>query len=144
MNPPSKIALEQLAPKGVLRAAINFGNPVLAQKNPASGEPGGVSVDLARELAKQLSVSLEFVLFDAAGKVFEAAQTDAWDIAFLALDPVRAKEILFTAPYVLIEGTYIVRDASPLQAIDEFDRPGVRIAVSTGAAYDLFLTRTLK
>jgi polar amino acid transport system substrate-binding protein len=144
MNPPPKIALHELAPQGMLRAAINFGNPVLAQKNPASGEPGGVSVDLARELAKQLSVPLEFVLFDAAGKVFDAARSNAWDIAFLALDPARAAEILFTAPYVLIEGTYIVRDASPLHAIDEFDRPGVRIAVGKGAAYDLFLTRTLK
>jgi polar amino acid transport system substrate-binding protein len=144
MNPPPRDALQELAPLGRLRAAINFGNPVLAQKNPASGEPGGVSVELARALAKRLSVPLEFVLFDSAGKVFDAAHSSAWDIAFLALDPARAAEILFTAPYVLIEGTYIVRDASPLRAIDDFDRPGVRIAVGKGAAYDLFLTRTLK
>jgi polar amino acid transport system substrate-binding protein len=144
MNSPSKIALDELATHGVLRAAINFGNPVLAQKNPNSGEPGGVSVDLARELGRCLGVPLEFVLFDAAGKVFEAAKSNAWDIAFLALDPARAEEILFTAPYVLIEGTYIVRDASPLRAIEDFDRPDVRIAVGKGAAYDLFLTRTLK
>jgi polar amino acid transport system substrate-binding protein len=144
MNPPSKDALHELAPTGILRAAINFGNPVLAQKNPDSGEPGGVSVDLARELAKRLAVPIQLVLFDAAGKVFEAAQSNAWDIAFLAVDPVRAAEILFTAPYVLIEGTYIVREASPFHAIEEFDRPGVRIAVTKGAAYDLFLTRNMK
>ena len=144
MNPPFQIALDELAPQGMLRAAINFGNPVLAQKNPESGEPGGVSVDLARELGKRLGVPLEFVLFDAAGKVFEALQSKAWDVAFLALDPVRAAEILFTAPYVLIEGTYMVRDASRFRAIDDFDQPGVRIAVGKGAAYDLFLTRTLK
>jgi polar amino acid transport system substrate-binding protein len=144
MTPPSKDALNELAPSGILRAAINFGNPVLAQKNPESGEPCGVSVDLARELAKRLGVPIQMVLFDAAGKVFEAARSNAWDIAFLAVDPVRAEEILFTAPYVLIEGTYIVRDASPFHAIEEFDRPGVRIAVAKGAAYDLFLTRTIK
>jgi polar amino acid transport system substrate-binding protein len=144
MTPSSKDALNELAPNGMLRAAINFGNPVLAQKNPESGEPCGVSVDLARELARRLGVPIQLVLFDAAGKVFEAAQSDAWDIAFLAVDPVRAAEILFTAPYVLIEGTYIVRDASPFHAIEEFDRPGVRIAVAKGAAYDLFLTRTIK
>lgn len=144
MNPPSKAALQELVPHGALRAAINFGNPVLAQKNPESGEPCGASVDLARELARQLSVSLEFALFETAGKVFEASQSGAWDVAFLALDPVRAAEILFTAPYVLIEGTYVVREASPLHAIADFDRPGVRIAVCKGAAYDLFLTRTLK
>jgi polar amino acid transport system substrate-binding protein len=144
MNSPSKDALRELAPQGMVHAAINFGNPVLAQKNSESGEPCGVSVDLARELAKQLGVSVQFVLFDAAGKVFEAVQSNAWDIAFLAVDPLRAAEILFTAPYVLIEGTYVVRDASPFHAIEDLDRPGVRIAVGTGAAYDLFLTRTLK
>jgi polar amino acid transport system substrate-binding protein len=144
MNSVSKGAFQELAPQGVLRAAINFGNPVLAQRNSETGEAGGVTVDLARELATRLGVPVKFVLYDAAGKVFEAIASNAWDIAFLALDPVRAKEILFTAPYVIIEGTYMVRDASPLRAIGDFDRPGVRIAVGKGAAYDLFLTRALK
>jgi polar amino acid transport system substrate-binding protein len=144
MSSVSKNALQELAPQGVLRAAINFGNPVLAQKNPESGEPCGVTVDLARELANRLEVPIKLVLFDAAGKVFEAIQSNAWDIAFLALDPVRAKEILFTAPYVIIEGTYMVRDASPFHAIEDFDKPGVRVTVGKGAVYDLFLTRTLR
>ncbi len=144
MNPPSKIALQELAPHGALRAAINFGNPVLAQRNLENGAPCGVSVDLARELATRLGLPIELVFFEAAGKVFEAAQSNAWDIAFLALDPVRAAEILFTAPYVIIEGTYLVREASPFHTIEDFDQAGVRIAVGKGAAYDLYLTRTLK
>lgn len=144
MRPPSKEELQQLAPNGILRAAINLGNQVLAQWNSASSEPGGVTVDLARELGRHLGVSVEFVLFDAAGKVVDAIASGAWDIAFLALDPKRAVEILFTAPYVIIEGTYVVRNSSPLRKIEDFDRPGVRIAVGKGAAYDLFLTRFLK
>jgi polar amino acid transport system substrate-binding protein len=144
MNPAPKDVLNELAPQGVLRAAINLGNPVLAQMNPGSGEAGGVSVDLARELAKRVGIPVKLVLFDAAGKVFEAIQSNAWDIAFLALDPFRAREILFTAPYVVIEGTYLVRDASSLQTIEDFDQPSVRIAVGKGTAYDLFLARTLK
>ena len=144
MNSASNEALQELAPQGVLRAAINLGNPVLAQRNAEGAEVSGVSVDLARELAKRLGVPLKMVLFDTAGKVFEAAQSNDWDVAFLALDPVRAKEILFTAPYVIIEGTYMVRDASPFHAIKDFDQPGMRIAVVKGAAYDLFLTRSLK
>src|SRR5207249_4217608 len=129
---------------GKVRAAINFGNAVLAQKDPATGEPRGVSVDLARELGRRLGVPVELVTFDAAGKVFEAIKAGAWDVAFLAIDPARAAEIAFTAPYVLIEGTYLVRRDSPLRAIDDVDRDGVRIAVGKGAAYDLYLTRTLK
>jgi polar amino acid transport system substrate-binding protein len=144
MNRASKEALHELAPQGVLRAAINLGNPVLAQMNAESAEVSGVSVDLTRELAKRLGIPVKLVLFDTAGKVFVAVQSNDWDLAFLALDPVRAKEILFTAPYVIIEGTYMVRDESPFHAIEDFDQPGMRIAVVKGAAYDLFLTRTLK
>lgn len=137
-------ARSELAPTGKLRAAINFGNPVLAQKDPAGGEPRGVSVDLARELGRRLSVPVELVTYDAAGKVFEALKTGAWDIAFLAIDPARAAEITFTAPYVVIEGTYLVPADSPLRAIQDVDRDGVRVAVGNKSAYDLYLTRTLK
>ncbi len=137
-------ALQDLAPTGVLRAAINFGNPVLAQPGSANGPPQGVSVARARELGRRLGVDIAFVRFDAAGKVVEALPRNLWDIAFLAIDPARATGIAFTAPYVVIEGTYIVRDDSPLRATEDFDRRGVRMAVGAGAAYDLFLTRTLK
>lgn len=136
-------AVGHLAPTGRLRAAINFGNPVLAQKDAATGAPRGVSVDLARALGERLGVPVDLVTFDAAGKVFEALKADAWDLAFLAIDPVRAAEIAFTAPYVVIEGTYLVRTESPFHAVDDLDRDGVRIAVGRGAAYDLFLTRAL-
>jgi polar amino acid transport system substrate-binding protein len=137
-------ARSELAPTGKLRAAINFGNPVLAQKDQASGESRGVSVDLARELGRRLGVPVELVTFDAAGKVFDALKTGAWDIAFLAIDPVRAAEIVFTAPYVVIEGTYLVPADSPLRTIQDVDRDGVRVAVGNKSAYDLYLTRTLK
>jgi polar amino acid transport system substrate-binding protein len=137
-------ARSELAPTGKLRAAINFGNPVLAQKDPASGEPRGVSVDLARELGRRLGVPVELVIYDAAGKVFDALKTNAWDIAFLAIDPARATEIAFTAPYVVIEGTYLVPADSPLRTIQDVDRDGVRVAVGNNSAYDLYLTRTLK
>lgn len=133
----------ELAPGGTLRAAINLGNSVLAQRSE-SGELGGVSVALARSLAERLELPVELVPFQAAGKVFEALPRDAWDLAFLAIEPVRADAIDFTPPYVVIEGTYMVRDASPLRKLGDVDRPGVRIAVGRGSAYHLFLNRTLK
>ena len=116
--------VKDLAPTGKLRAAINLGNSVLAQKDAASGEPKGITVDLARELGKRLGVPVELVTFDAAGKVFEALKAGAWDIALLAIEPVRAAEIDFTAPYVLIEGTYMVPKDSPLKVIADVDRAG--------------------
>src|SRR5215510_10912739 len=135
-------AVKDLAPTGRLRAAINFGNPVLAQKDPATGEPRGVSGELARELAHRLGVAITFVPFETAGKVVDAS--GSWDVAFLAIDPVRAAGIDFTAPYVVIEGTYMVPDNSPWRTIQDVDRDGVRVAVGRGSAYDLYLTRALK
>lgn len=136
--------VKELAPSGRLRAAINFGNSVLAQRDPAGGPPRGVSGELARELARRLGVGIDYVTFDAAGKVFEALKQGLWDVAFLAIDPVRAAEIAFTAPYVVIEGVYLVPKDSHLQTVGDVDRDGVRIAVAKGSAYDLFLTRAIK
>src|SRR2546429_2919703 len=138
---PSDV-VKQLAPSGKLRAAINLGNPVLAQGRPEARR--GVTVDLARELARRTGLALELVPFPAAGKVFEALRAGAWDVAFLAIEPVRAAEIFFTAPYVIIEGVYLVPKDSALKTVAEVDRPGVRIGVNKNSAYDLFLTRTLK
>lgn len=134
---------QNIAPTGRLRAAINYGNIVLARRSTA-GELGGVSVDLARELASRLGLPLDLVPFDTAGKVTASAGSGIWDVAFLAIDPLRAAEISFSPPYVLIEGAYLVRDASPLRSIGDVDREGVRIAVGRGSAYDLFLTRAIQ
>jgi len=141
---PSEAVRAELAPGGVLRAAINLGNAVLASKDEATGEPRGVSVDLARELAGRLGARLELVTYSGAGKVVEAIRTAAWDLAFLAIDPARASEIDFTAPYVVIEGAYLVRSDSPLKDNSEVDKKGLRVATATGSAYDLFLSRELK
>ncbi|HUL57183.1 MAG TPA: ABC transporter substrate-binding protein [Usitatibacter sp.] len=134
----------EFAPSGVLRAGINLGNPVIAQKDPAGGAPRGVGPDLARELARRLGVGIEYVTYDTAGKMADAVKQGAWDVAFLAVDPLRANDIAFSKPYVQIEGTYLVRKDSPLTRIDEFDRKGIRIAVGNKTAYDLYLTRTIK
>jgi polar amino acid transport system substrate-binding protein len=138
---PSDV-VKELAPTGKLRAAINLGNPVLAQGTAEA--PRGVTVDLARELARRAGLDLELVPFPAAGKVFEALMAGAWDVAFLAIEPVRAAEIFFTAPYVIIEGVYLVPKNSPLKTVTDVDRDGVRIGVNKNSAYDLYLTRTLK
>ncbi len=135
--------LKELAPTGKLRAAINLGNAVLAQKG-ADGAPKGVSVDLSRELARRIGVPIEHVTFEAAGKVFEGIKAGSVDLAFIAIEPVRAAEIEFSPAYVLIEGGYMVQKDSPLKVIEDVDRPGIRIAVGLNSAYDLFLTRTIK
>lgn len=130
-------------PTGKLRAAINLGNPILANRD-ASGQACGVSVDLATQLAKLLDVELELVVVDSAGKSVDVVVAENADVGFFAIDPLRGEHIAFTAAYVLIEGCYMVRDDSPLQANDEVDRASHRIVVGKGSAYDLHLTRTLQ
>ena len=142
-TPPPADAVAELGATGRLRAAINFGNPILANRGPG-GEPRGVSVDLAREAARRLGLPIELVLFDSAGAVVEAVKARQVDLAFVAIDPVRAADTEYTAPYVVIEGAYMVRDDSALRRNEEVDRPGTRVVVGRGSAYDLFLTRELK
>src|SRR5437764_5381679 len=126
----------EFAPTGTLRAGINLGNPVIAQKDPAGGAPRGVGPDLARELAKLLGVGITYVTYDTAGKLADGAKLGAWDVAFPAIDPERAQEIAFTPPYVQIEGTYLVRKDSKLARLEDVDRAGVRVSVGLKTAYD--------
>jgi polar amino acid transport system substrate-binding protein len=139
---PDTAVAEDLAPRGVLRASINLGNPVLAQGRPA--DPAGVAVDIAREIGARLDVPVEFACFDAARKSFAALQAGEADICFLAIEPAREAKVAFTAPYVLIEGVFAVPDVSPIATAEDVDRPGIRVGVKRGSAYDLYLSRTLR
>jgi len=131
------------APSGTLRASINLGNPVLAALDPATGQPVGVSVDLAAEFAKRLGVPLQLIAVKSAGASVENVEQGKADIGFFAIDPKRGQEIAFAKPYVLIEGFYLVRDGSPITTNEQVDQTGVTVAVGKGSAYDLFLTREL-
>ena len=130
-------------PTGRLRASINLGNPILAGRG-ADGQAQGVSVDLARAFAQRLGVEVELTVFDTAGKSVDAVKAEQADIGFFAIDPLRGEGIRFTAPYVLIEGCYLVRNDSPLQDNAEVDQAGRTVMVGKGSAYDLYLTRELK
>jgi polar amino acid transport system substrate-binding protein len=142
--PISKELLQTIAPTGKLRASINLGNPILANKDPKTGKPFGISIDLANAFAEKLGLEIELVVFDSAGKSVEAVTQEQADIGFFAVDPLRGEGIAFTAPYVLIEGAYLVKNASPIQSNDEVDASDNRVVVGKGSAYDLFLTREIK
>jgi len=133
-----------LAPTGALRASINLGNPILARRDPITGAAAGVSVDLSRALAAELGVALELIVVDSAARSVDAIKSEQADVGFFAIDPLRSDGIRFSAPYVLIEGAYLVRADSPLTANEQVDRPGTRIVVGRGSAYDLFLSRALR
>jgi polar amino acid transport system substrate-binding protein len=140
----SEAARSILAPNGILRAGINMSNGLLVTGKTASGDPVGVSPDMAAEVAKRLGVQLKLVPFPSPGELGDKANDDVWDIGNIGAEPSRAKTIDFTAAYAEIEATYMVPAGSPLKKIEDVDKKGVRIAISERSAYDLYLSRTLK
>ena len=140
----SPAARSELAPTGKLRVGINYQNFLLVNKDPVGGEYNGIAVDLGRELGRRLGVPVELVPFETAGKLADSVKAGAWDVAFLANEPVRANEIAFSSAYLEIEAGYLVPAGSPIRTVADVDREGVRIAVSAKSAYDLYLTRSLQ
>ncbi len=137
-------ARAELAPTGVLRAGINLSNFLLVTGKSASGDPEGVSPDMARAVADRLGVPVKYVTFKTPGELADAATQDLWDIGNIGAEPERAKTITFTAAYCEIESTYLVPADSPIQSVEEVDRKGVRIAVYGRAAYGLWLADNIK
>jgi polar amino acid transport system substrate-binding protein len=135
--------IKAFAPTGVLRASLNMGNPVLANRD-GQGKPFGISIDLAMQLGKKLGVPVELVVNETAGKSVATLEAGRADIGFFAIDPERGRDIAFTAAYVQIEGYYLVRDNSSIRRNEQVDVATNRVVVGKGSAYDLFLTRHLK
>jgi polar amino acid transport system substrate-binding protein len=133
----------ELAPKGVLRAALNMANNLLVTGRSQAGEPTGVAPDMAHEIARRLGVAVRLVPFPSPGELADAVDGDVWDIGMIGAEPARAEKIAFTPAYVEIEATYLVPAGSPFRSAAEVDRKGVRIAVSGRSAYELFLSRSL-
>ncbi|MGN7295540.1 transporter substrate-binding domain-containing protein [Rhizobium sp. SAFR-030] len=134
--------LQALVPGHVLRAAINLGNQALAREE--NGELRGLAPALARRLAVEIDKPIEFVIYESAGKTFNGVSQGMWDIGFLAIDPERARTVSFTRPYKKIVATYATWENSPLQSADDVDRPGLKIVVASGSAYDLYLKKNLR
>jgi polar amino acid transport system substrate-binding protein len=136
-------ARSQLAPSGKIRAAINYGNPVLATREAATGELRGTTVDLSKELGRRMDLPVELVGYDTVAKLLAGLKAGEWDVTFLAVDPTRT-ELAFSAPYMEVEVTYLVRESCGMRDVSDIDRAGLRIAVQGKNAADLFLTRELK
>lgn len=134
----------ELAPTGVLRAAINLSNFLLVTGKSPNGDPEGVAPDMAREVARRLGVEVKYFTFKSPGELADAATENVWDIGLIGAEPQRAEVITFTPAYCEIEASYLVPAGSPLHSIDAVDAPGMRIAVTGRAAYGLWLDRNIK
>ena len=144
MSEPSSAVRSELAPEGKLRVGLNMSNFLLTRTDAATGKPAGLAADLGHELGRRLRVPVELVPYPNPGALADDAKSGKWDVGFLGAEPQRANEIDFTPAYVEIEATYLVPPGSPLKSIEDVDKEGIRIAVPTRSAYELYLTRSLK
>jgi polar amino acid transport system substrate-binding protein len=133
-----------LVESGKLRVALGLGSPLLAMKDPKSGELQGPALDLARVLATKIGVPLETVEYPRPGAILQGIQNNEWDVTFLVADPARSAEADFSPPYMQSDFTYLVPAGSSKRSVADMDQPGVRIAVPRGDASDLRLTKMLK
>jgi len=135
---------EELAPSGRLRIGLNYQNFLLVLGDGPDGEPRGIAPDLGRELARRLGLAVEYVKFDAAGKLADAVKEARVDVGFIGAEPQRAQDIAFSGAYLEIPVTFLVPAGSKIRSIADVDQDGVRVSVSERSAYDLFLSRNLK
>jgi polar amino acid transport system substrate-binding protein len=122
--------LRELTPTGKLRVAIGIGPAASAfycVRDAATGKARGVPVELGAALAQRLGVPVEYVEFPSSGEITASARGDVWDVTFMPFDAERAKSVDFAPPYGRFESTYLVPAGSKIQAIEEVDRPGVRV-----------------
>ncbi len=140
--PPA--ARSELAPIGKLRVGLILSNQVLVSKDPQTGELRGVTVALGKALAKRLGVPFEPVGYPNPAALIQSFGRSEWDIAFLAFDPARARDVDFSPPYMVVDNTYLVPPASKVESVEAVDRPGLKVAVPERSAPDLFLSRNLK
>ena len=144
MPEPSAQVRSELAPTGTLRLGFNMSNFLLTRTDKETGKPAGLAVDLGRELGRRLGLPVELIPYPNPAALADDANKGVWDVGFLGAEPQRANEIDFTAAYVEIEASYLIPPGSKLKSVGEVDREGIRIAVPSGAAYALYLVRTLK
>ena len=135
--------LQQLAPKGVLNAAIYTGNFLLVTGKTDDNTPQGVSPDMAKAIAEKLGVPLVLKPFSTQNEVVQAVASGDCGIVLVGSDPARAQKIDFVPAYVEIEATYFVPEGSKLKSISDVDKPGIRIAVFGASAFGLWMDRNI-
>jgi len=140
---PTAQTRQALAPTGKLRVAFLSG-PLYAVKDPASGDLKGVAVDLANELARRVGVPFQPVVYPNPAAIVAGAKSGDWDVALMGINAERAAAMDFSAPYMEVEQTYLVRAGVPVTTMSEVDRPSIRVGVLEKGGADVLLSGTLK
>ncbi len=132
-----------LAPTGTLRAAFLGDNPALGRVD-ASGNVTGPVADLVKELARRLGVPYALQPAPNTPDIIGRLNAGSADLGFFAYNAARAKQVEFSAPWLLMPNSYVVRADSPIRTVADADRAGVRIAAVKNDTQDVYLSKNLK
>ena len=132
-----------LAPTGKLRVAF-LSAPIYATKDPATGEPRGVAVDLGKDLAQRVNVPFEAVVYPTFPELMSGAKSGQWDVALMGVDAERAKVVDFSAPFMNVEQGFLLRAGATITSASAVDATGVRVGVLEKSSLDALLSQRLK
>jgi polar amino acid transport system substrate-binding protein len=125
--------LEQILKRGVMRVGMDTFVP-WAMKDK-TGKFVGFEIDVAKQLAEDMGVKVEFVPTKWAG-IIPALLTGKFDVVIggMGIRPKRALKVNFTIPYDY-SGMSIVASkklAQGFDSLDDFNRPDVQLACKLG------------
>lgn len=126
-------AVEQILQRGVLRVGFSTFVPWAMQDK--KGEFIGFEIDVARRLAKDMGVNVQFEPTQWSG-IIPALLSGKFDIIIggMGIQPQRAMKVNFSIPYEY-SGMSIVADklkAGKFKSLADFDRPDVILAIRQG------------
>jgi ABC-type amino acid transport substrate-binding protein len=118
----------------------------ISYRNPKTQALDGIDVDMARVLAQELGVRVNFIDSSFARLIDDVTQ-DRCDIAMFAIGvtPARADKLRFTRPH-LVSDIYAIttRSNRRIKTWDDIDKPGVVVAVAKGTLHEPIMRDKLR
>lgn len=129
--------VQAIIERGVLRVGVKQDVPNFGYKNPDSGEFEGLEIDIARKIADELGVDIEFtpVTAQTRGPLLDNGQVDLV-IATFTITEERKLLYNFTTPYYTDAVGFLVNKDSGIKTFTDLN--GKTIGVAQGS-----ITRTL-
>lgn len=141
---PQEDVVKRLAPQGVLRVGLYEGSPTSFLRGQSEKDHRGLGYELGAQLAKELGVPYEPVIYAKNADVFDGMKKGEVQILFTNATPERALQFEFTNYFLRVEQSYLVRAGSSIKKISDIDQLGVKIGVSVGSTSQKFLSKELK
>jgi cyclohexadienyl dehydratase len=139
--------LQTILTSGVLRVGTTMDTPVFSMRDPASGKPVGLDIDVLETLVPALGVKIEYVKMTFGSMLADLA-ADKFDVAMSGMGRTldRARIATFSKPYMRYGKLMMIRSADKerFHSLADLDQPGIRIAYNKGGLNERFANTMFK